>query len=119
MRPNYYLLKIIHPISFCILLFLSHNIAYSDNLLNESTLEAQKIFSGSGYVRGYESEGCEWDKPPQISGKVEFGNISLFYFKCLHGSYNAWFVYLTQENDGSFKPITFAYPEIIEDSLSK
>ncbi len=118
-RTNILLFKILPIFTLLFLVIFSKEFAYSDIQLNKATLAAQKIFSGLGYVRGYESEGCEWDRPPQISGKVEFGDTSIFYLKCLHGSYNAWFVYLLQENDGSFKPITFSYPEIIEVSLSK
>ena len=74
--------------------------------------EAHRIFSGMGYVRGYEDEGCEWEIPPQISGEVNFGAHKIYYFKCLHGSYNAWYVYLITEPDGSFKPLLFPYPKV-------
>lgn len=92
--------------------FLAPFIAKQVNAeLNEDP-DPSKIFSGLGYVRGYEDQGCEWRVPFQHKGSVTFGEHTFLYFKCLHGAYNAWYVYLKVEPDGTFEPVTFAYPEI-------
>ena len=110
---------IIQPLFFILILvavqILGLKKSYPFNIMDQAKEEAQQIFSGVGYVRGYEDEGCEWELPPQVEGKIKFGSSTIFYFKCLHGAYNAWYVFLEYQADSNFKPFIFPYPDIISD----
>ena len=58
------------------------------------------------------SDQCEWERNQGRFHSISF-NISEFYaIACISGTYNHSFVYLERKDDGTYKPLSFSYPEI-------
>ena len=88
-----------------------------DELFDPIQSKAKEIYADKGV--GYAGEDCTWDylTPDReyfyIFNQVyKFGQTSFYAFGCSYGAYNFWQVWLKEEQNGDFTPISFEFPEI-------
>ena len=55
---------------------------------------------------------CEWEHNQERYHSISFKKSEFYAITCISGTYNYWFVYLERKSDGTYKPLSFSYPEI-------